>query len=142
MKEAGRELDALVAEKVMGFAVRRGTLEYDGSVSVWMVFDDGSGGTLNPVPYSTDIAAAWQVVERIQQLNPGWRFGLIGGDMSMPFETMGKTFGGFYGWHAEFFGHENPNENYGQRHGEARASTPTHAICLAALAALGVEVTK
>lgn len=49
----GRELDALVAEKVMGETRPR----------VW--------GTINAGirPYSTSIEAAWQVVERIKSLH-------------------------------------------------------------------------
>ena len=55
---AGRELDALVAEKVMG----QETTEWT----------DGLGGTgvtfFAPVePYSTDIAAAWEVAEKLIQ---------------------------------------------------------------------------
>ena len=53
---AGRELDALVAEKVMG---RETTHWTDG-------FGDTGVTFFAPVePYSTDIAAAWEVVERI-----------------------------------------------------------------------------
>ena len=63
---AGRELDALVAEKVMGwtntreqaFEVTRGQLVLIG------VSPDGDD--LAPVPeFSTDIGAAWSVVERM-----------------------------------------------------------------------------
>lgn len=53
-----RELDALVAEKVMGLSIwRHGRrVDYKTDDSVY-----------NRVPsYSTDIAAAWQVVERIR----------------------------------------------------------------------------
>jgi hypothetical protein len=64
--EAGPELDALVAEKVMG----------------WSVCDTADGGkagiaprqTCSAVrvpPYSTDISAAWQVVERLCTTYPG-----------------------------------------------------------------------
>ena len=62
--EAGRELDALVAEKVMGLLVTNhgtakiiyGKVEVDGKEHV----------TFSPVrPYSTDIAAAWEVVEKM-----------------------------------------------------------------------------
>jgi hypothetical protein len=55
---AGRELDALVAEKVMG-------LEIEKIANGHMWFRDGV--TLrSPIPhYSTDIAAAWHVVEHL-----------------------------------------------------------------------------
>lgn len=46
--EAGRELDALIAEKVMGFTVKGGL-----PISAW------------PPHYSADIAAAWEVVKKM-----------------------------------------------------------------------------
>lgn len=52
---AGRELDALVAEKVKGGGHRPG----------------GAAVCPSVPPYSTDIAAAWQVVERFRRA--GWR---------------------------------------------------------------------
>ena len=52
--EAGRELDALVAEKVFN---------YDGICQV-----AGCSERHDP-RYSTDIAAAWLVVEKLQQLD-------------------------------------------------------------------------
>lgn len=66
--EAGRELDALIAEKVMGLH-RRG--EY------WLSSDDHEVYVADTVPadredflpdYSTDIAAAWLVVEKLEAL--------------------------------------------------------------------------
>lgn len=64
--DAGRELDALVAEKVMGWEVDRSANRL-----IWLfVAPNGKRGdiTICP-PYSTDIAAAWQVVER---MNSDW----------------------------------------------------------------------
>lgn len=64
--EAGRELDALVGEKVMGF-----TLDYEfeeitnaPNVKELRSKDDEWGILPN---YSTDIAAAWQVVEMFRR---------------------------------------------------------------------------
>jgi len=59
--EAGRELDALVAEKVMGWKPSMF------SNYPWqLVPPDGDGSAVRQVPnYSTDIAAAWLVVERM-----------------------------------------------------------------------------
>jgi hypothetical protein len=64
---AGRELDALVAEKVMGWTSVRTGKKYDASD-----FDDlygqppGGADWRYPVPrYSEDIAAAWGVVQKI-----------------------------------------------------------------------------
>ena len=76
--------------------------------------------------YPRDISAAWRVVEKIQRDEPGWRFGLLGGDIH-------------FRWKAEFHGHIDPEQNYGQRHGQAYADTAPRAICLAALRAVGEE---
>lgn len=55
---AGRELDAIVAEKVMGWC--RGS---EASSGEWQRHD----GMLAELPkFSTDIAAAWQVVEKLR----------------------------------------------------------------------------
>jgi hypothetical protein len=55
---AGRELDALVAEKVMGICVSTGWEDIYPVVA-------GVTCVTNPIrPYSTDIAAAWEVVEK------------------------------------------------------------------------------
>ena len=56
--KAGRELDALVAEKVMGLP--------GAAVGGWYNPNLLDG----PPPYSTDIAAAWEVVEKLLEL--GW----------------------------------------------------------------------
>jgi hypothetical protein len=63
--EAGRELDRLVAEKVMGWT---DLWEGEGYVMAYPPNEQAMGidGERAPVPpYSTDIAAAWQVVERM-----------------------------------------------------------------------------
>lgn len=112
---AGRELDAMVAEKVFG---------WEPAVNPW-----GDGRNIgwnlppcipnelerrtwsrDPLPYSTDISAAWQVVEKIglgiQPCGDGWVCG-IPGNRSKP-SVLG-------------------------------ASAPL-AICLAAMKAVGVKV--
>lgn len=57
--EAGQELDALVAEKVMGLKVR-------GNKYVEMGDSEIPPIALDIPRYSTDMAAAWQVVEKIK----------------------------------------------------------------------------
>ena len=58
--EAGRELDALVAEKIMGLG------QYHTPETHYEVIGCGAGCSFCiPPPYSTDIAAAWQVVEKL-----------------------------------------------------------------------------
>ena len=68
--QAGRELDALVAEKVMGWGgVREGYSE--GSAELRFIGKPPNGmDSKYPVPmYSTDIAAAWEVLEKIKAVN-------------------------------------------------------------------------
>lgn len=61
--EAGRELDALVAEKVMGIEIPQ-----------WLEVPEGlttlTSREIVP-PYSTDIAAAWLVVDYLRALPNG-----------------------------------------------------------------------
>jgi hypothetical protein len=73
MMEAGRELDALVAERVMGFEIRehkriqKGSIKKRGRYPVYEIKELWAGNrTL--MFYSTDIAAAWRVEERIAEL--------------------------------------------------------------------------
>lgn len=47
-----------------------------------------------------------------------------------------------FGWRAEFFGHVDPAEDCGTRHGSAHGDAIPMAICLAALQALHVEVSS
>lgn len=62
---AGRELDALIASKVMGWPIVEGRTNDNGVISpCWTSYRDDV--SLRPIPeYSADIAAAWQVVEKI-----------------------------------------------------------------------------
>ena len=85
--EAGREMDALVAEKVMGCSVMRENYHRtlgDGGKWEWLRCgciggphnyrdDTARDGML--VYYSTDISAAWEVVEKMGAL--GWKFGMV-----------------------------------------------------------------
>lgn len=142
---AGSDLDAEIAEKVMGYTVRRGVARYDDRPMPWMVWDTPNG-TINPISYSTDIAAAWLVVEVIQQKNPGWRFLLLGGDLSYGYKNNLVGLGVDpskrlpFGWRAEFFGHIDPSLDTGTRHASEWAETPALAICKAALATQGERV--
>jgi len=100
----GRELDALVAECVMGLTVdRNGHIE---KTSNWHA---------PPPEYSTDIAAAWEVVERLGWLN------------------LYQQPGGF--WWACFY--DIDDEDNTSPLGEASAATASLAICLAALKTVG-----
>lgn len=67
---AGRELDALVAERVLGHTVVRP----ENPLDEWEEWDDGFySGAPRLRPYSTHIAAAWQVVEKLTA--DRWHFG-------------------------------------------------------------------
>lgn len=114
--DAGRQLDALVAEKVLKFK-----LDYE--------FADIYNGPLVPglrdqydemgiLPhYSTDIAAAWEVVERMR--SGGWRLEL----------RDWVTY-----WSARFNSDPDSQGRF------AKEEDVPHAICLAALKAVGVEL--
>ena len=84
-----RELDARVAEKVMGWAVEHDALGESHSTGYGCpptgeeppdhppVFSLGKRGNAYCIPpYSTDIAAAWQVVEKVL-VHPCRTFGII-----------------------------------------------------------------
>ena len=68
--KAGRELDALVAEKMMGWKYIPDKQERKSWIStLWVNWKDSKGTTQLLVPsYSTSIAAAWLVEERIKEL--------------------------------------------------------------------------
>ena len=110
----GRELDAIVAERVMGYEVRDETWRQPPSSS-W-----------REVPhYSSDIAAAWEVVERMRA--DGWKLYLTVPKVHPP-------------------GIIEPTVAYFQRDDEPPRSPnwryETHVpstICLAALRALNIE---
>jgi hypothetical protein len=124
--EAGRELDVLVAEKVMGY---RTAPIPDGETAnppnFWPVAEDGdtilTHINAGLVPhYSTDIAAAWDVI--VWMLNRFDCAVMLQWDMQH-----------FQMWHAGF-------GIASDKFPDAIADTPAHAICLAALRAVGVEV--
>jgi len=126
--KAGRELDALIAEKVKGYKLTNpqdGPVMKYGSVTVqylktWM---NSAGELFNneTLPeYSTDIAAAWKVVENIQLSFPGTVFEF-------------KSYSPEQHAHAIFIGPKTSS---------AEADTAPLAICLAALKSVGVEVPK
>lgn len=124
----GRELDALVAEKVMGWKkdrVRVGRNSGDGT-TFWTIDALRFGDRIHALephdqplnvpglpPYSTDIAAAWEVVDNMRARN--LEFEISSAPHRLP-------------WLAKFGRRAEP------------APTPAHAICLAALKAVGAEV--
>ena len=109
--EAGRELDALIAEKVMGWN-RRGPGRHVSDYNNWWILPDGK--SLNPLRFcpSTDISAAWEVVLSLR--NRWGTFTLVAGLQ----------------WHC----YDNEDGNYVERMGSA--DTAPLAICRAALKAV------
>jgi len=110
-----REIDALVAEHVLEIPVE------DHGFSRFTV-KVGSSKLAVP-PYSTDIAAAWDVVEKLQE--SGFCFFI---------ETRGKL----SQCSVEVFLTGKPSAVFDT--GEVFADTVPMAICLAALKAKGIEV--
>lgn len=126
--EAGRELDALVADRVMCLTVGPvqviglgGRIHRDVGIvgPVYMMPDGREGVRAESLPYySTDIRAAWQVVEKLEREPNGF---------AMTLESDGTTrWWGVRFWQADTF--------Y-----DGEAETAPHAICLAALKAVGVR---
>lgn len=99
----GRELDALIAEKVMGWKPP----EFIDGVSLERRWKNDRGEFDSLPRYSTDIAAAWEVVEKI---------GLIIGKNGPVWDAQDL-------WDLPVY--------------FASADTAPHAICLAALKAVG-----
>lgn len=118
-----REIDALVAEKVMGHTVEPRLPGLSGEY-----WDDTDGGIVSD--YSSDIAAAWQVVEKFVEQVKADR------NMEISF-VMG--FDGSH-WEAGIWKHDEWYLGGGGYVHEIKADTAPLAICLAALKAVGVEV--
>lgn len=123
--QAGRDLDALVAEKVMGLIPIQETFEshHNGdavTVTKWCLEDGNQIGEYGFCPrYSTSIEAAWEVVRKMGMV-------LI--------ENSGEAFGQPDEWNVQFVGRDSEGEPHWV---SAGASTCELAICLAAMKAVG-----
>jgi hypothetical protein len=118
----GRDLDELVATKIMGW--ERPQFGDFGDVGIAVIESRGED-PYDPPPYSTDIAVAWQVIEKIGLSWRGFQFGLF---WKSPYVDQRDEH-----WHAGWFEWdcEGPEER-----ASAIAVTAPHAICLAALETL------
>ena len=120
---AGRELDALVAEKVMGLNFPDNYLEAE---KRWVNLDPTPADCIimmNVIPhYSTQIADAWRVVEK---LLPHFRLEYYDAEAVEGHTDYTDT----TGWHCDFW------LDSGHGCAEAGATAPL-AICLAALKAV------
>lgn len=124
----GRDLDAIVAEKVMGCSTKKDGHMLAGIVVGERLVCNCEKGEHNTNPrfpnygvkdYSTDISAAWEVVEKVRPSFSEIWIGRSDTEMSAH-------------WKCSI---QKMDSNY-----EATADTAPHAICLAALKAVGVEV--
>jgi hypothetical protein len=122
--DAGRELDALVAEKVMKLKnrFRKDSLRTEKCLTVRQVEQNKKPWNINgkwkefPPQYSTDISAAWEVVEELK--GDYW--------FSFYYTVEGK-------WETMFNAHfprQNPSF-------DAESDLASHSVCLAALKAVG-----
>ncbi len=126
---AGRELDALVAEKVFGvLAVHDSRDGYGKGARQYPAINGNPSG---PVPfYSSDIACAWLVVEKMRR--DGWAFTLL---LTPPASSVIVPTAAF---RQSVY---PPDCRSIQEAGySSHAESVPAAICLAALKAVGVEV--
>lgn len=133
----GRELDALVAEKVMGFEVKTETRPYELSDLNLHPGDRYIGDGKQIPPYSTEIGAAWTIVDKgliesLVRLRDGrWFARPCQKEFNLDTEKDVLKVGWDMGPHGMYY--EIPI--YEKDHDECGAfgvSAP-HAICLAAL---------
>lgn len=120
-----RELDALVAEKVKALAwydIREAKTIYGDQNFVALTYRDDMRGYYEIPHYSTDLAAAFQVVEKMEQ--KGWGFKL-----DLPSSSKIEV---------EFYLHVAHIRDWEEGHGW-QATIPL-SICHAALQALRIEV--
>lgn len=109
----GRELDKLVAEKIFGW-----NLTFNVHRQEW---GQQHSDRFEPVPkYSTDIAAAWMVVERLNSKNISLKLDNDPVNADEGSNSRGRE------WIAQFW-------NYGGVSQYGQSETAPHAICLAAL---------
>lgn len=121
---SGRDLDALVAEKVMGWDVSRDSLWQEVYEQPDDFVETSKERKLRRTlqPYSTDIATAWDVVDKMSEKGE-WT---LNGQERL-------------GWTATFYASTGGMDAKVTRV-EGTAETAAHSICLAALKAVGYEI--
>lgn len=132
--KAGRELDALVAERVMEWASIEMRHSPGGVVSPEppMGFDTRGNRYASIPRYSTDIASAWEVVEKVLQDHGDYDFAIVA-------DYLGGVI-----WRASFSADDLvANDSSGMppvfTDGPDGLTAPL-AICIAALRAVGADV--
>ena len=134
--KAGRELDALVAEKVMGIELCHHELHETRPTCKYCHLNKGFwqpkwGRIEPPRHYSTDIAAAWEIVERLCNWDVDDNMLVLKGqgpDLEKKKWPNGEA---AEWWEAEIGG------TWGKV--VSKAETAPHAICLAALKAKEID---
>ena len=86
---AGREMDVLVAELVMGWLVKDGCYYSNGVVTPWMTPEHW--GDYQGFRPSEDIAAAWEVVEKLWETHNYAVEGCNGSQFAL-FQSKDKSF--------------------------------------------------
>ena len=138
MIEAGRELDALVAEKVMGWIWIEGDdddpralVSPDETCSAAWYPSVGNAGVGSHPDFSTSIADAWKVAEELCVLEWGFSLFKYPGLSSMGFGYVAVFAKSLRPYSVEIVNLGDPSK---VAHGHS--DNAAHAICLAALRAL------
>jgi hypothetical protein len=137
----GRELDVLIAEKVFGLNLYDRFTGEEKPITATQALAYASNLDRIP-PFSTDIAAAWMVVEKLKELNrdilPADRetdlelkFALHSDGIRIQYDRVDKKWEVCW-WEVGFY--EADSESF-----MVKADTAPHAICLAALSVVGHE---
>lgn len=123
---SARERDALVAEKVMGWTLKERNEWFDGDQSTGWYAPFEWGQPLDEFMPSSDISAAWEAVEKLND----------------KFDFRCHTRAGYSGIWAAFGYNPEHHDEMGDGDFPFGAFEPSlpHAICLAALKAVGVEI--
>jgi hypothetical protein len=123
--QPGRELDVEIAQKVMGWERIQ-----SGGMTWWELgtYRAHPDSLTNPLPhYSTEIATAWEVVNRVQLLK------------GCDFELNRLFWGSLTEWNARFGGISTGHGEGAYSLGTGMSRSAPHAICVAALKAVGVD---
>jgi|GEM_PF-3035933 len=135
---AGPELDALVVDQVMGWSVLVDDLpDLDGTYWCVQLNDEGEGAIRPVPPFSTDLAAAWSVVELLHtrleadRNDEGWQAAISYPACPLQLVRWGENWCAAFEAEADWYVHSD----FGGNDLCARAETAPLAICRAALLA-------
>ena len=119
----GGELDAIVADKIFGLTMRDRHTGKEVPITLDQLLMSGSALRIMTLPrYSTDIAAAWTIISK---LDGQW--------------TLDGQDG--IGWDVSYVEASMREDRY-EKPFRSNAGTAPNAVCLAALKAVGVDLTS